>query len=172
MLQVATIARTITSFLLPFGDHFRKMGWHVAAGAGDVQTARTQLESHFDRVHQVPWERSLTSPRNYTVVTRALQDLVRAERFDIVHVHTPIAAFLTRFALRNMRATTKVVYTAHGLHFDESSAWRHPIFWMERVASNWNDALILINRPDYEFAQKYRLAPTSRKISLLTRNWG
>ncbi|MFM8007144.1 MAG: glycosyltransferase, partial [Dolichospermum sp.] len=41
------------------------------------------------------------------------------EKYDIVHVHTPVAAFVTRYALKNLkkRLNTKVIYTAHGFHF-------------------------------------------------------
>lgn len=42
--------------------------------------------------------------------------VVAQGNYDLVHVHTPIAAFVTRYALKDVKKT-KVIYTAHGFHF-------------------------------------------------------
>ena len=49
---------------------------------------------------------------------RKIHRLVGKKGYDIVHCHTPIAAFCTRIACINIRRHgTKVFYTAHGFHF-------------------------------------------------------
>jgi glycosyltransferase involved in cell wall biosynthesis len=98
-----------------------------------------------------------------TVLT--LQDVV-ARDYDIVHVHTPIAAFLARAVIRRMQPSQRpsVVYTAHGFHFHEGG---HPVtnqaFLMgERVAGRWTDRLVVMNAQDFEAAKRYRIVPRRR----------
>lgn len=159
LLQLTTVAQTFKAFLLPFADHFRARGWHVAAGCGDIESARDLLGARFDALHPIPWARTLAARKNYTDAIRELQRVVREGRYDLVHVHTPIAAFLTRFALRNMRHRTKVIYTAHGFHFGCSSkpVFLSPFFHAEKIAGRWTDALAVINQVDLRNARAHRL---------------
>ncbi len=119
----------------------------------------SSLKEEFDQLYEVPWSRSLFSWKNYTRASRYLRRIVRENQYDVVHVHTPIAAFLTRFALRNARSRTKVVYTAHGFHFGYSgkSPYYSPFFYLEKLAARWTDALIVINEQDLLTARKYEL---------------
>jgi glycosyltransferase involved in cell wall biosynthesis len=88
---------------------------------------------------------------------------VAQEDYDLVHVHTPIAAFVTRYALRNNRKT-KVIYTAHGFHFYHgANALKNFIFLsLEKLAGAWTDYLITINREDEAAAKKYNFLPVAR----------
>ena len=51
-----------------------------------------------------------------------IRSLVAEQGYDIVHVSTPMAAFMVRLALRRERSRTKVIYTAHGFHFFKETA--------------------------------------------------
>lgn len=159
LLQLATLARTIDGFLLPFADHFRAQGWRVSAGCGDIESMRGRLGQRFDALHQIPWARTLLSLGNYTSALREVRRVVSEGAYDLVHVHTPIAAFLARFALRGMRDRTKVVYTAHGLHFGCSSRpyALSPFFYAERLAGRWTDAMAVINQVDLRIAREHNL---------------
>ncbi len=88
------------------------------------------------------------------------------EQYDIVHVHTPVAAFVTRYALRNLRKRlkSKIIYTAHGFHFHPGGKRLKNAFFLalEKFAGNWNDYLVVINRDDENAAKKHRLNPTER----------
>src|SRR5439155_25929432 len=91
------------------------------------------------------------------------RDLVTREAYDIVHVHTPVASFLARYALRGIRARrrVRVVYTAHGFHFHSGApAYRNAAYkLLERTAGRWTDHLVVINREDYEAARALRIVP-------------
>jgi glycosyltransferase involved in cell wall biosynthesis len=86
--------------------------------------------------------------------------------YDIVHVHTPVAAFVTRYALNDLRkqGKIKVIYTAHGFHFHRGGK---PIknlsfLTLEKLAGRWTDYMVVINREDEEAAKRYRIVPTER----------
>jgi glycosyltransferase involved in cell wall biosynthesis len=116
----------------------------------------------FDEVHHVPWTRRPTDPVNMTSAVRAIRNLVAQERYDLVHVHDPVAAFVTRFALRRARAAgiVKVVYTAHGFHFFRGNApHRNLVFRsLERLAAAWTDYLVVINQEDLAAARRFPVA--------------
>jgi glycosyltransferase involved in cell wall biosynthesis len=100
------------------------------------------------------------------VAPAKIRELVEREAYDIVHVHTPIAAFVTRYALRNLRKTGKpsVIYTAHGFHFHQGgNPLRNAVFLgLEKLAGTWTDDLVVINREDEAAAQKWTLVPAGR----------
>ena len=103
MLSVATIEGTLSEFLLPFAEHFRAQGWRVDAMAQGV-TDSPECCAAFDRVWDITWSRNPLDPRNLLKAAPAVRRLVERERYDLVHVHTPVAAFVTRYALKNLPA--------------------------------------------------------------------
>jgi glycosyltransferase involved in cell wall biosynthesis len=82
---------------------------------------------------------------------------------DLVHFHTPNAAFWGRLGLRGEIASgrCKLVYTAHGFHFHKNGrALTNFLFERaERLAGTCTHALLTINAEDAERAQEFKLAP-------------
>ena len=155
-LFVTTVPITLEAFLLPFADHFRARGWRVDALANGA-TSNPHLDGHFDKRFDVAWSRDPHSPANLLGTSRRIRDIVAAGGYDVVHVHTPVAAFVTRFALRGLHRYSggpAVIYTAHGFHFYVGqAAVRHAFFrTMERIAAPWTDYLVTINREDLDAA--------------------
>ena len=56
-----------------------------------------------------------------------LLNLMRENRFSLVHVHTPMAAYLGRLAAK-LTHTRLVLYTAHGFHFYKDAPWYYWAF--------------------------------------------
>jgi glycosyltransferase involved in cell wall biosynthesis len=161
LLVPAGVPSTLKAFLLPYAEHYRARGWRVDAAANGARDD-PRLAAAFDDVHDVPWTRRPYEPVNLTIAARRLRALVEAQRYDLVHVHDPVAAFVARFALRRVRARsgTKVVYTAHGFHFFNGNApWRNAIYrTLEAVAARWTDHLIVINEEDHRAALRLPVA--------------
>ena len=67
----------------------------------------------------------------------------------MVHVHTPVASFVTRYALRKEKKL-KIIYTCHGFHFYKGgSILNWMLFYpIEYLAARWTDKLITINSED------------------------
>lgn len=158
LLQVATIPETLEAFLLPFAQHFRNRGWTVHAAARNV-TGNTRCVSEFDAVHDISWSRQPLNVANIRAANE-IRSLVKQEEYDLVHVHTPVASFVTRFALRRSVAT-RLVYTAHGFHFYVGgNVAKNAIYRsLERLAGRWTDALVVINSEDLLAAKKYEIVP-------------
>lgn len=167
LLVVSTSAVTLRAFLLPFSEHFRRQGWQVDALAHGASTCPVCRQS-FDHVWDIEWSRDPKQPQNILAAPRRVRDLVEEGRYDIVHTHTPVASFVTRYALRNARKRggPKIIYTAHGFHFHpQGTFYKNAIFLLlERLAGRWTDYLVVINRDDMRAAQQYRLVPEKRVV--------
>lgn len=168
LLIVTTIQRTLNAFLLPYSDYFRKKGWQVDAltGEGSIE----EVSPHFDKVWTVNWSRNPFDFKNIYGTPKKILGIVEQEGYDIVHVHTPIAAFVTRYALRGLRRRKKlrVIYTAHGFHFYKGNTFIKNLIFLtlEKIAANWTDHLVVINEEDYDAALKHGLG-SKKTVSLL-----
>jgi glycosyltransferase involved in cell wall biosynthesis len=163
LLIVTTVAPT-HGFLLPFARHFRSLGWRIDGCANGI-SGYEPAAGCYDAMYELPLSRSIKDFRGMSQTVRALRTIVAGD-YDIVHVHTPIAAFLTRAIIRRMpsKDRPKVVYTAHGFHFH---AGGHPVsnqafVLAERIAGRWTDRLIVINSEDHEAARRYKIVPSRR----------
>ena len=91
------------------------LGNTVDIACNDTESAVDPLYTELGcRIHTIGCTRSPFHPGSITAI-RQLRALVKLEQYDIVHCHTPVAAFCTRLACRKLPC--KVFYTAHGFHF-------------------------------------------------------
>ena len=162
LLVVTTVPVTICSFLLPFIKHFKSLGWQVDGMAQGISTDNDCV-AECDRTYDIQWSRNVFDPRNLLAGVSRVKEVVSKENYDLVHVHTPIAAFVTRFALKDF-AKTKVVYTAHGFHFYRGgNSIKNAIFFnLEKMAGKWTDYLVLINREDEAAAKQHNFLPPEK----------
>jgi glycosyltransferase involved in cell wall biosynthesis len=94
-----------------------------------------------------------------------LARLIRRERYDFVHVHTPIAAALGRLAARLSGARPVVLYTAHGFYFhDRMRPWlRRVLIWQERLFGRLcTDFLFTVSPEDHATALRERIIDVGR----------
>lgn len=165
LLCITTVPATLSAFLLPFAQHFRAQGWRVDAMAQGIST-HTKCLSVFDQVWEVEWSRNPLDPQNLMLAPQQIREVVEKEEYDIVHVHTPVAAFVTRYALNNLRkqGKTKVIYTAHGFHFYRgASPLKNAIFLaLEKLAGQWTDYLVVINHEDEAAAKRFGLVSNEK----------
>jgi hypothetical protein len=159
-LFVTTVSGTLRAFLLPFAEHFRSQGWIVDGMAQGIADCSTCTNS-FDRVWEVNWSRNPLDFNNFIKTPRRVQEVVLEEQYDIVHVHTPVAAFITRLALKGARkkGRLKIVYTAHGFRFYKGApAYKNAIFIsLEKIAGRWTDYQVVINKEDEAAAVKHKI---------------
>lgn len=103
------------------------------------------------RMVRTPVIRKLTAPSNLNTVKK-LYRLIRKEKYDIVHVHNPIASMLGRVAAKLAGCKT-IIYTSHGFYFHEHmKPMKYRFFyqiekWLTRLCV---DRLFLVSREDYE----------------------
>jgi glycosyltransferase involved in cell wall biosynthesis len=156
---------TLRGFLLPFARHFRAKGW-IVDGAANGASKAEDVAGEFDRVFDFDVARSPLGRGNFTVAPRQLQAALAGRRYDIVHAHTPVAAFVARAALNRFRGAggVRMIYTAHGFHFHpRGSALGNFVFsCAEKWAGRWTDDLVVINRTDEAAARRLRIVPDER----------
>lgn len=153
---MSTVADTLHAFLQPHAAYLRSRGWRVD-GAARGAVAMLGGGRSFDAVADIPFSRSLRDVGAHVRALRAIRALVGHDRYDLVHVHTPIASFVTRWALRDPASRPFLAYTAHGFHFAPGLPWWRNLTFhaAERIASRWCDGLIAINRTDLAAASRW-----------------
>ncbi|MBO3460070.1 glycosyltransferase [Aetokthonos hydrillicola Thurmond2011] len=162
LLIVATIPLTLSSFFPYITRHLQAKGWRVDGMATGISSDAKCLEL-FDQVWDVDWSRNPLKPQNLIVVPQQIREVFAKEEYDIVNVTTPVASFVTRYALNDLIKHFKltVIYTAQGFHFYRgASGIKNSIFLgLESLAKSWTDYLVVVNHEDEEAAKRYRLAP-------------
>lgn len=158
ILFVATVEQHLLAFHLPVMKWFQDSGFEVHV-ATNLQGRHNEFRDNGIVAHKIDFTRSPYSPK----LGYALKQLMRVMRLNIyslVHVHTPVAAFLGRLAAR-LTSTAPVLYTAHGFHFYRGAPWYNWLIYYtaERIAARWTDGLITMNSEDYENAQRLGFIP-------------
>jgi glycosyltransferase involved in cell wall biosynthesis len=162
LLIVATIPITLSSFFTYITRHLQAKGWRVDGMAAGISSDSKCLEL-FDRVWDVDWSRNPLKPQNLMVAPQQIREVFAKQEYDIVNVTTPVAAFVTRYALNDLRkqGRVKVIYTAQGFHFyNGGPIIRNSVFLgLEKLAAPWTDYLVVVNREDEESAKRHLIKP-------------
>ncbi|MGB7084221.1 MAG: glycosyltransferase, partial [Phormidesmis sp.] len=163
LLLVTTIPDTLEGFFLPFAHHMRSQGWQVDGMACEISDCAACVDA-FDHTWNVSWSRNPLEPRNLVSAPRTVRAVVQQENYDIVHVFTPVAAFVTRYALRNFRVRPRVLYTALGFHFYKGGRpFKNAVFLtLEKLAGFWTDYLVIVNEEDKAAAHQHNLVSPER----------
>lgn len=154
VLFVATVSSHIRGFHTPYLKMFKEKGYEVYVAAKNNLPKGEKLQ-YCDRFVEIPFSRSPYSTDNLKAI-KHMKTLLKKERFDIIHCHTPMGAVVTRLAARKARKNgTRVIYTAHGFHFYKGAPLLN---WMlfypvEKYLAKYTDTLITINNEDYERAK-------------------
>lgn len=159
VLFIASVYTHLAAFHIPFMKLLQEKGYQVHAVASSAEGRREDVERAGVTCWEVPFARSPYSPANVQAFRR-LRALLKEHHFDLIHVHTPVAAFMGRF-LAKATHQGPVLYTAHGFHFYQGSPRRNWLIYhtVERVAARWTDGLIVMNGEDFENAQRLGFKP-------------
>jgi len=134
----------------------RDAGYQVV-GISSPGPERSTLEAAGIRHIAVPISRRLTPLRDI-VSLWTLYRVLRAERFTIVHTHTPKPGLLGQLAAR-LAGVPVIVNTVHGFYFHDGMhpAWRRFYIAVEKVAARNSDMILAINREDVQTAIRERI---------------
>lgn len=163
--QLCTVDFTLYHFLLPLMKEMREAGHEVVGVCADGASLEPVRDAGF-RVETSPLARSFNPARAIGSVV-GLAKLLRRERFDMVHVHTPAAAFVGRFAAR-LAGVPRVVYTAHGFYFHEHMPWpkRWLVIAMEWLAGRFTHTLFTQSEEDAATALRLGLCRTGDVLAI------
>lgn len=160
VLYVTTVSRTINAFLIPHIEMLLDNGYEVDCACSIDKPVDKELQNKGVKIFEVPFSRNPLGIGNIKAFMR-LMELQRINNYDIVHVHTPIAAIYGRL-LKLGYSNLKTIYTAHGYHFLKGGS---KLSWLiyypiEKIMAKFTDVIININKEDFEIT-KEKLKPRS-----------
>lgn len=157
ILFVTTISDTVNAFLIPHIKWLIEHGNEVGVAFNTVQEVNPELVSLGCKVHPINFQRNPFKQENLTAY-KNIKKIIINEGYSLVHVHTPVASFLTRLACRNIE-NVQVLYTAHGFHFFKGAPKRNwAIYYtLEKLVARWTDGIITMNEEDYHSAKRLKL---------------
>ncbi|NQT85634.1 glycosyltransferase family 4 protein [bacterium] len=120
-----------------------------------------ELSASGIRVHTIPMQRQ-PGFRSDRKSVRALEALMRRERFDLVHTHASKGGFLGRLAGRRA-GVRAVVHTPHTFAFERRDTWLGWFYRMlERRAARWTDRMVLVAESQRDTAR--RVCPDGKLV--------
>jgi glycosyltransferase EpsD len=160
ILFCASTAGHILNFHLPYIAHYREQGWQVHVLASGLSQC---IDIH--RSYDLRITKKILSMKNAQAISQMVR-IFKTEQYDLISVHTALAAALCRVALKLSGAKdTKLAYTCHGYFFTVGARGRvsktpKSLFYLtcEKLLANATDLLILMNQEDLGSAKRYKLA--------------
>ncbi|MBD2665303.1 glycosyl transferase, group 1, putative [Richelia sinica FACHB-800] len=161
ILHICALGGTAETLLLPQIKYFlsQKLEVEIACSPGkEVE----ELQNKGYKVHPINIERKI-SLISTLKSTYQLTKIIQKNQYDLVHVHTPIAAFLGRIAAK-IAGVKRIVYTSHGLPFhDLSTPTKYKFYFIiEKLAALITDLILSQNYEDITTATKLSLCPPEK----------
>lgn len=109
------------------------------------------------KLNHIAFERNPFSFKNFKSA-KALYQLMKTEKYELVHCNSPVGGLLGRICAK-LAGIKTVIYTAHGFHFYKGAPLlnRTVYKFAEIVLAKITDAIITMNKEDYENGQKISL---------------
>ncbi len=161
VLHVCAIGATTQKLLKPQIDDLIRRGLEVEIACSPDADA-DQFRQLGYVVHGISIDRKIDPWRNFASLVQLTQ-LIKSQRYDLVHVHTPIAAVLGRVAA-NLAGVKRIVYTAHGFPFHDLLPPRQyaAYFAIEKACAQFTDLILTQSYEDWITAQDKGLCPAHR----------
>lgn len=162
--EIASVDSVMKWFVLPLIDEMVRRGWDVTGvcAPGDEVAG---LRGRGYSITTVPISRT------FNVISHAksvieLVSLFRKEKFDLVHVHTPIGALVGRLAA-SIAGVPRVIYTAHGFYFHDEMTpikrWAH--IGLEWALGRITDFLFTVSEEDARDAVRLGIMPAHQTMA-------
>ncbi len=163
ILYIASTFGHIRSFHLPYIKELIARGHSVdIAGAGmpDGMPAEARCIS-------LAFEKSMGSVSNFKTIAR-LTNLMKEHNYDLIIMHTSLAAFFTRLAVKRMPETARprTINMVHGYLFDSRTPFlkRTLLLNAEKLTAGVTNRLIVMNDEDGKIALSYHLCANDSEI--------
>jgi glycosyltransferase involved in cell wall biosynthesis len=161
ILHICALGGTAKSLLKPQIDYLLSRNLSVEI-ACSIDPYFEKLQQQGYAIHPIPIDRKISPVLNIKSIY-ALVNLIRKQQYDLVHVHTPIAAVLGRVAAK-IAGVKRIVYTSHGLPFHDRSSLKEYTLYsnVEKFAALLTDLILSQNHEDIATAKKLGLCPPEK----------
>lgn len=161
ILHVCAIGATAEKLLLPQIDYLLscKLSVEIACSPGP-KVEKLQQQGYV--IQPIQFDRRIDPVANLKTIYQLIK-LLRDNQYDLVHVHTPIAAVLGRIAAK-IAGVKRIVYTAHGFPFhDQSTPSQYRFYFtVEKLCTGLTDLILTQSYEDFITAQKSGLCPPEK----------
>lgn len=156
ILFVASTLSHIENFHTPYLNEFNKQEYvvHVMGKPNDKAEIL-----YADKIIPIAFEKNMFSVKNFAIAFK-IAKTIKAENYDIISIHTSLAAFFTRLGIMLCLKKPKlVVNTVHGYLFDDKTSFlkRSIMLLAEKFTKCVTDVIIVMNSIDYDIAKKHKL---------------
>ena len=166
MAHVATLDLTHLVLLMPQLRRLRDEGYEVTAIS---RPGPRVAEIEAQGIRHLPWPHigRAWSPGEDARAYRALSEILRRERFDLVHTHNPKPGVMGRVAAR-LAGVRCVINTVHGLYTtpEDPVLRRIPVLAAERLAARFSDLELYQSEEDLRWARRIGLVDPGRSALL------
>ena len=161
ILHICAVGFTVKNLLLPQINYFLSKDLDVEIACSPGQEVE-KLQHQGYKIHPIQIDRRIAPVSNLKSIEQ-LRKLIVQQRYDLVHVHTPIASVLGRIAAK-LAGVKRIIYTAHGFYFhDDMSAKQYRFYHsIERVAGWMTDLILTQSSEDLATAEKTKLSPKQK----------
>ncbi|MDJ0795921.1 MAG: glycosyltransferase family 4 protein [Calothrix sp. MO_167.B12] len=161
ILHICAIGTTAKILLLPQINYLlsRNLSVDIAFSPGP-EVERLQKQGYV--IHAIQIDRQIDPIMNLKTIYQ-LTKIIKQNQYDLVHVHTPIAAVLGRIAAK-LAGVKRIVYTAHGFPFhDQFSPSKYRFYFtVEKISGLLTDLILSQNHEDIATSQKLGLCPPDK----------
>ena len=162
-LFISNVSHKITNFAIPSIEAAQSLGYevHLAANYRDF---KDDPEKYGVILHHIDIARSPFHKQNLTAY-KQMMELLKKDKFDVIHCNTPVGGLLGRVCGAKT-GVRKILYTAHGFHFYKGAPWiNKTVFkFIEKRLAHQTDAILTMNREDFDTAQCFRLRTKNGKV--------
>lgn len=166
ILQICAIDLSVEHLLKPLIKEQLAEGHEVHIACAKEELFEDLQNDGFE-MKEIAFVRKISLLGNLKSI-HALYKLMTKEQYDIVHVHTPIAALLGRIAAKLAKVET-IIYTAHGFYFNEDMSKASYLFYysIEKIAARLlTDFLLIQSKEDYDLAIKKKFMKEEKILHL------
>jgi glycosyltransferase involved in cell wall biosynthesis len=166
ILQICAVDHSFETLLKPLIKEQLKneyISHNACSNTGNLSNLRDEGFEMFD----ISIDRQIKPISNLKSIYN-LYKLMKHEKYDIVHVHTPIAALLGRIAAK-LAGVKNIIYTAHGFYFHEGmTKIKYNIFYFieKFFCKFFTDWLLLQSIEDYQLCIEKNFNTKKRTIHL------
>jgi glycosyltransferase involved in cell wall biosynthesis len=164
MLQLCAVGFTVEKLLLPLIDEMSKTYDVTTVCSRDNITDKLVKKGY--RIKNINIDRKISPISNFRTI-RQLYKYIKAEKFDIVHVHTPVAGILGRLAAKMARVPV-VIYTAHGFYFHDNmgSVKKNIFIAVEKLGGRLSDYIFTQSAEDCRTAVDKKIIRESKILTI------
>ena len=150
ILFTASTFEHINNFHLPYIEELNKRRFEV-----HVLSNKQEDMIFADKIISSNFRKKIMSISNLKEIFK-IKKLIKEEDYKEIIVHTTLAGFIVRMAVKLLKDRPKIIYMSHGYLFTDNWGLKNKFYLLcEKIVANVTDVLIVMNEEDLKIANKY-----------------